>query len=103
MLDAVFGANNMSEGTKIQWADSTWNGWHGCTKVSAGCANCYAEKLTIHRMGGKGYRKGVGRVRHSEATFNAPLRWNKKPWVCDECGEAFAEPILPCPKCGCKT
>ena len=31
--------------TKIEWADETWNPVTGCTKVSAGCANCYAETM----------------------------------------------------------
>jgi protein gp37 len=34
----------MSEKTKIQWCDSTLNFWSGCTKVSEGCRNCYAER-----------------------------------------------------------
>lgn len=29
--------------TKIEWADHTFNPWIGCTKVSSGCANCYAD------------------------------------------------------------
>lgn len=38
----------MGKATKIQWCDHTFNPWRGCTKVSAGCANCYAERLS-HR------------------------------------------------------
>ena len=41
----------MSEQTIIAWTDHTFNAWMGCTKVSAGCANCYAETLTRDRMG----------------------------------------------------
>ena len=33
--------------TKISWADSTWNPVHGCSKVSPGCDNCYAETLSL--------------------------------------------------------
>jgi len=36
----------MSEGTSISWAGSTWNCITGCTPVSAGCANCYAKRMT---------------------------------------------------------
>ena len=31
--------------TKIEWTDATWNPVTGCTKISAGCNNCYAERL----------------------------------------------------------
>jgi protein gp37 len=41
----------MSEKTLIAWTDHTLNLWMGCTKVSAGCKNCYAETLTKNRMG----------------------------------------------------
>lgn len=41
----------MGEGTIIAWTDFTANFWQGCTKVSAGCAHCYAESLTKNRMG----------------------------------------------------
>ena len=35
------------QSTKISWADNTWNPVHGCSKVSAGCDNCYAETLSL--------------------------------------------------------
>lgn len=40
-----------STSTLIAWTDLTANFWMGCVKVSAGCANCYAETLTKNRMG----------------------------------------------------
>jgi protein gp37 len=40
----------MGETTKIGWTHSTVNVWHGCTKVSAGCTNCYAEVSTPVRV-----------------------------------------------------
>lgn len=43
----------MSVKTKIQWADSTLNFWSGCTKVSAGCANCYAEAASFDVLNGR--------------------------------------------------
>ena len=33
----------MSDRSKIEWTDATWNPVRGCTKVSPGCAHCYAE------------------------------------------------------------
>lgn len=81
----------MSETTNISWCDATWNPWRGCAKVSPGCANCYAEKLVTTRLGGQ-WGKGAPRVRASAATFGAPLRWNRKPWIC-ECGTAMQDKI----------
>ncbi len=87
----------MGEHTKVKWADSTWNPFRGCRAVSAGCANCFAKKY-VNRFGD--FSK---RVRASDATFYAPLRWNKKPWVCDLCGEAHHGVTEQgyCPQCGC--
>ncbi len=41
----------MAEETLIAWTNSTFNFWMGCVKISAGCANCYAQTLTKNRMG----------------------------------------------------
>lgn len=63
--------------TAIEWCDHTFNPWSGCTKVSAGCQNCYAETLasrfpTLGRWG-----KGAKRVRTSEKYWRQPLAWDK--------------------------
>lgn len=87
----------MSEKSNIAWTDATWNPWRGCTKVSPGCDNFYAEKLVTTRLGGE-WGKGKPRVRAAEATFNAPLAWNKKPFI-HSCGHASAFVNDPCPKC----
>jgi protein gp37 len=81
----------MSEKTNISWTDATWNPWQGCTKVSPGCAHCYAEARDKRFNGGKHWGKRAPRVRSKD--FEAPLRWNAKPWVCDECGLATAKGI----------
>jgi len=46
--------------TKIEWTESTWNPSVGCSKVSAGCQNCYAEIMArrLHAMGVAGYEDG---------------------------------------------
>jgi len=41
--------------TKIPWADETWNPVTGCTKISAGCKNCYAERMSKRLAGRFGY------------------------------------------------
>jgi protein gp37 len=75
----------MSDTTNIAWCDSTWNPWIGCTKVSPGCANCYAAVSTPTRAFGVEWGAGKPRQRTAPTTFDAPLKWNKKPWVCDCC------------------
>lgn len=72
----------MAETTKIAWCDATFNPWIGCTKVSAGCAHCYAENTTRARvLRGQGHEtwgKGAQRSRTSAANWKAPLRWNSE-------------------------
>lgn len=84
-------ADPMSEGTKIQWADDTHNFWSGCTKVSAGCTNCYAEARDRRHLIEDVDHWGKGAPRLRSKSFDAPRRWNRKPWVCDDCGFVAAE------------
>jgi protein gp37 len=63
----------MSDNTAIEWTDATWNPVTGCTKVSPGCDNCYAERI-VARFHGKGSFAVVAR---SEDKLYAPLRWRK--------------------------
>ena len=46
--------------TKIEWTEKTWNSVVGCTKISSGCKNCYAEKMAcrLKAMGTNGYEDG---------------------------------------------
>lgn len=46
--------------TKIEWTESSWNPTIGCTKLSAGCKNCYAETMArrLRAMGNKNYKDG---------------------------------------------
>ena len=45
----------MSQQTSIEWTESTWNPVTGCSKVSPGCAHCYAETMTAMRAGQPGW------------------------------------------------
>ncbi len=69
----------MAENSKIEWTDHTFNGWEGCTKVSSGCLNCYAE--TRNKRWNRGepinWGKGAPRRRLSLATWKKPLAWNR--------------------------
>lgn len=67
----------MGENTKIEWATHTFNPWIGCTKVSPGCANCYAETLMDARYGRVKWGKGQPRSRTGKANWRKPVLWNK--------------------------
>lgn len=62
----------MGDRTGIEWTNSTWNPWRGCTKVSPGCASCYMFREQ-RRYG----RDPEIVVRASPGTFEAPLAWQK--------------------------
>jgi len=68
----------MSENSKIEWTDHTFNPWIGCTKVSPGCANCYAETRDKRHLIEKvdHWGKGVPRLLTSDANWSEPVRWN---------------------------
>jgi protein gp37 len=68
----------MAEVSAIQWTDSTWNPVTGCTKVSPGCKNCYAEALAarLQRMGNPRYRDGFA-VTLQPDQLTLPLRWRR--------------------------
>jgi protein gp37 len=71
----------MSSKTKIEWAESTWNPVSGCTKVSRGCDNCYAERMAkrLQAMGTRGYENGFEVTLHPHS-LEKPLKM-KKPQV----------------------
>ena len=50
----------MTTTSRIEWTEQTWNPTVGCTKISAGCKNCYAEKMAhrLQAMGTPGYENG---------------------------------------------
>ena len=78
----------MSENTKIEWCDHTFNPWTGCMKVSPGCDHCYAEGWS-KRAGAKVGKWGAGapRVRTSVSNWRKPLQWNSEPfYACSSCG-----------------
>lgn len=63
--------------SKIEWTDRTWNPVTGCTKVSAGCKNCYAERL-YERFHGKGSFKNI--ICH-EDRLDQPFKWKQPALV----------------------
>jgi protein gp37 len=71
----------MATQSAIEWTESTWNPVSGCTKTSAGCLNCYAERMAkrLQAMGQNRYKNGFKLTLHPEA-LNEPYHW-KKPRV----------------------
>ena len=102
--------------TKIEWADETWNPVIGCSKISAGCENCYAEKMAcrLAHMGKRAYqdvvdplrdpaemisgdtdnwfKKWNGKTSFIESALEKPLHWKKprRVFVCSM-GDLFHE------------
>src|SRR5205085_1577063 len=64
-----------------EWTESTWNPVTGCTKISPGCDNCYAERmaLRLQAMGQPNYRNGFN-LTLQERMLELPLKW-KTPQV----------------------
>jgi len=64
--------------SKIEWTESTWNPVSGCTKVSRGCDNCYAERMAMRlkAMGTRGYENGFDVTLHPHA-LDKPLKMKK--------------------------
>ena len=74
----------MADTTNIAWVrnsdgtpGATFNPWIGCTRVSAGCAGCYAEKLATSRLGVE-WGKGKPRRRTAIDNWKKPRRWNRQ-------------------------
>jgi protein gp37 len=68
----------MAWSSAIEWTDGTWNPVTGCTKVSPGCKNCYAERMAkrLRAMGVPQYNNGFRVTTHEDA-LTLPLRWRE--------------------------
>jgi len=68
----------MADASSIEWTESTWNPVTGCTKISPGCAHCYAERMAkrLQTMGQPRYAGGFKLAVHPDA-LEVPLRWRR--------------------------
>ncbi len=68
----------MADATAIEWTDATWNPVTGCTKISAGCDNCYAERFSERFRGTRGhpFEAGFDLTLRPER-LDQPLRWRQ--------------------------
>ena len=66
----------MGDKSAIEWTDATWNPVTGCTKISAGCDNCYAERFSERFRGipGHPFESGFDLTLRPER-IATPLRW----------------------------
>jgi protein gp37 len=66
----------MATNSQIEWTDATWNPVTGCTKISPGCKNCYAERMALRlkAMGQPNYRQGFTPTLQPQM-LDLPLRW----------------------------
>lgn len=68
----------MATVSKIEWTDSSWNPVTGCTRISSGCQNCYAQRMAkrLKAMGNPRYTNGFKVTLHWDL-INAPYEWKK--------------------------
>ncbi|MBW6459761.1 MAG: phage Gp37/Gp68 family protein [Bacteroidales bacterium] len=68
--------------SKIEWTEMTWNPVTGCTKVSSGCRNCYAEVMSrrLQAMGQEKYKNGFKLTLHPEI-LSEPYTWKRSKVV----------------------
>lgn len=68
----------MAGKSKIEWTETTWNPVTGCTKISDGCLNCYAEKMAkrLKAMGQNKYKNSFKVTTH-DYCLEEPLNWKK--------------------------
>jgi|SRR5690554_5133613 len=81
--------------TRIEWAQKVWNPVTGCTKISSGCQNCYAERMAKRLRGRCGYPADEPfRVTLHPERLEKPLRWRKPRmiFVCSM-GDLFHEGV----------
>lgn len=72
----------MAHKSPIEWTESTWNPVTGCTKISDGCKNCYAEKLALRlkAMGQANYKDGF-KLTLQPKMLELPLSWKKSQTI----------------------
>lgn len=72
----------MAAQSHIEWTESTWNPLTGCTKVSPGCKNCYAERMSLRlqAMGQRNYAQGF-KLSFHEHMLELPLHWKKPQMI----------------------
>lgn len=86
----------MSDRSTIEWTEATWNPVTGCTKVSPGCAHCYAETFAERFRGvpGHPYEQGFD-LRIWPERLELPLRWRRSRLVFVNSMSDLFHPAIP--------
>lgn len=72
----------MADGSAIEWTDATWNPVTGCTKISPGCDNCYAERFSERFRGVPGHPFETGfDLTLRPARLEQPLQWKRSRMI----------------------
>ena len=71
----------MSANSGIEWTDATWNPVTGCTKVSPGCAHCYAEAITLRFKRGGPFLPGKTTIRTHPDRLEDPQKWRSPKMI----------------------
>lgn len=80
----------MAKNSKIEWTTHTFNPWRGCTKVSEGCRNCYADAMSHRNPSVLGVWGPNGtRVVAAEAAWKEPLKWDREAKAAGERHRVF--------------
>jgi protein gp37 len=81
--------------SKIEWTESTWNPVTGCTRISLGCENCYAERMArrLQAMGQPKYKNGFEVTVHPDV-LEDPLHWkNPRMVFVNSMGDLFHKSV----------
>jgi protein gp37 len=86
----------MAQRTGIEWTDATWNPVRGCTKISPGCKNCYAEAFAERFRGipGHPFEQGFD-LRLVPEKLNEPLHWRKPLRIFVNSMSDLFHPLIP--------
>jgi protein gp37 len=78
----MFSESFMADGSAIEWTDATWNPVTGCTKITAGCDNCYAERFAERWRGvpGHPFENGFDLTLRPDRV-DQPLRWKRSRMI----------------------
>jgi len=85
----------MATSSRIEWTEQTWNPVTGCTKISPGCKNCYAEIMAarLKAMGASGYDRGFALTLQPDRLQQPAERKKPTVWFVNSMSDLFHDGI----------